>query len=156
VRVETEGCPRYVGLAIDGVRDERSPDWLRFLLLAVEQRPIDLLVDLSNFVMLDLGQPNHLFDRQKLSPEGIVVRDARPGETIVTLDEVERRLTPEDVLICSGDTPVALAGVMGGQGSKVEETTGELLLEVATFHPTRVRRTAARLGLRTDASARVE
>jgi phenylalanyl-tRNA synthetase beta chain len=156
VRVETEGCPRYIGLAIDGVRDERSPDWLRFLLLAVEQRPIDLLVDLSNFVMLDLGQPNHLFDRQKLSPEGIVVRDARPGETIVTLDEVERRLTPEDVLICSGDTPVALAGVMGGQGSKVEETTGELLLEVATFHPTRVRRTAARLGLRTDASARFE
>ena len=156
VRIESEACPRYVALEVDGVRGGRSPDWLRHLLLAAGQRPLDLLVDISNFVMLDLGQPNHLFDRTRLSPEGIVVRAAREGETIVTLDEQERRLQPSDLLICSGDQPVALAGVMGGEGSKVGGETGELLLEVASFDAPTVRRTSARLGLRTDASARFE
>jgi len=156
VRVESKGCFRYLGLAIDGVTNGPSPAWLANLLLAVGQRPLDLLVDLSNFVMLDLGQPNHLFDRRLLSPEGIVVRDARPGETMRTLDEVERRFVPDDMLICSGDEPVAIAGVMGGERSKVTADTSELLLEVASFHPTVVRRTSARLGLRTDASARFE
>ena len=156
VRIDSAACPRYLALAIDGVRNERSPDWLRMLLLACGQRPIDLLVDVSNFVMLDLGQPNHLFDRTRLSPEGIVVRAARPGEKMATLDEVERRLEPTDLLICSGDEPVALAGVMGGEGSKVSPGTSELLLEVAAFQAGVVRKTAARLGLRTDASARFE
>jgi phenylalanyl-tRNA synthetase beta chain len=156
VRIETPACPRYVALAIDNVRARRSPDRLRALLLAVGQRPIDLLVDLSNFVMLDLGQPNHLFDRARLSPEGIVVRTARAGETMRTLDGADRPLAAEDVLICSGPEPVALAGVMGGEGSKVGPETTALLLEVATFHPATVRRTAQRLGLRTDASARFE
>lgn len=156
VRIETPACPRYVALAIENVRARRSPDWLRALLLAVGQRPIDLLVDLSNFVMLDLGQPNHLFDRGRLSPEGIVVRTARAGETMRTLDGVERKLTGEDMLICSGPEPVALAGVMGGEGSKIGPETTALLLEVAAFHPATVRRTAQRLGLRTDASARFE
>ncbi len=156
VRVETQGCSRYLGLPIEGVRVERSPEWLRLLLLAVGQRPIDLLVDLSNFVMLDLGQPNHLFDLHALSGEGILVRDARPGERMKTLDGIERQLVPSDALICSGERPVALAGVMGGEGSKVAPGTDALLLEVASFHPARVRRTAARLGLRTDASARFE
>ncbi len=156
VRVESQGCPRYGALAIDGVVNGRSPDWLRLLLLAVGQRPIDLLVDLSNFVMLELAQPNHVFDRRRLERSGILVRDARSGEKLRTLDGVERTLTPEDVLICSGERPVAIAGVMGGEAAKVESDTSEILLEVASFHPTRVRRTAARLGLRTDASARFE
>ncbi|MCZ6598791.1 MAG: phenylalanine--tRNA ligase subunit beta [Planctomycetota bacterium] len=156
VRVESDGCSRYLGLAIDGVRVEASPTWMKLLLLAAGQRPLDLLVDVSNFVMLDLGQPNHLFDRRRLSPEGILVRDARPGEKVTTLDGVERELTPADVLICSGDEPVAIAGVMGGEGAKVDAKTSELLLEVATFHSARIRRTAMRLGLRTDASARFE
>ncbi|HED65697.1 MAG TPA: phenylalanine--tRNA ligase subunit beta [Planctomycetes bacterium] len=156
VRVETDGCSRYVALPIDGVRVERSPMWLRMLLLAVGQRPLDLLVDLSNFVMLDIAQPNHLFDRAKLGAEGIVVRRARDGETMRTLDGEERTFTPDDMLICSGDRPVAVAGVMGGEDSKVAPETTELLLEVASFHPTVVRRTAARLGLRTDASTRFE
>jgi phenylalanyl-tRNA synthetase beta chain len=156
VRVETAGCPRYLGLAIDGVRNGRSPFWMQMLLLAAGQRPIDLLVDLSNFVMLDLGQPNHLFDRRRLSPDGITVRDARPGERMATLDGVERELIADDLLICSGDEAVALAGVMGGEATKVDPDTTDLLLEVATFHPARVRRTAMRLGLRTDASARFE
>lgn len=156
VRIESEACPRYIALPVDGVQNGPSPEWMKFLLLAVEQRPLDLLVDVSNFVMLDLGQPNHLFDRTQLSPEGIVVRMAREGETMTTLDGFERKLGTEDLLICSGDEPVALAGVMGGEGSKVAEGTTELLLEIANFHPTTIRRTAARLACRTDASARFE
>jgi phenylalanyl-tRNA synthetase beta chain len=156
VRVESAGCARYVGLPIEGVRNGPAPAWMRALLLAVGQRPLDLLVDLSNFVMLDLAQPNHLFDLGRLAPDGIRVRDARLGERARTLDGVERALTPEDMLICSGDEVVAIAGVMGGEGSKVTPETRALLLEAACFHPTRVRRTAARLGLRTDASARFE
>jgi len=156
VAVESEGCPRYLGLPIRGVKNGRAPEWMRRLLLAVGQRPLDLLVDLSNFVMLDLAQPNHLFDLERLSPEGILVRDARAGERTHTLDGVERALGPEDMLITSGGKVVAIAGVMGGEASKVTPGTSALLLEVASFHPTRVRRTAARLGLRTDASARFE
>ncbi len=156
VRIESAACSRYVALPIDGVAPRRSPDWLRALLFAVGQRPIDLLVDLSNFVMLDLGQPNHVFDRNSLSKDGIVVRDARAGERMQTLDGVERALLPTDMLICSGDAPVALAGIMGGEGSKVAPNTRSLLLEVATFAPAVVRRTSQRLALRTDSSARFE
>ncbi len=156
VRIDSAACSRYLALALEGVRAGSSPAWLRHLLLAVGQRPLDLLVDLSNFVMLDLGQPNHLFDRKHLSPQGIVIRCARAGETIVTLDEKERALESSDLLICSGDRAVALAGVMGGEGSMVVEETAELLLEVAAFDASTVRRTSARLGLRTDASARFE
>ena len=156
IRVESAGCPRYLGLPVSNVRVEKSPDWLRFLLLAAGQRPIDLLVDLSNFVMLDLAQPNHLFDAGRLSSEGIVVRNARAGEKMKTLDEVERTFVAEDMLIVSGDEPVAVAGVMGGEASRVAEGTTDLLLEVAAFDAASVRRTAQRLGLRTDASTRFE
>ena len=156
VKIESPACPRYVALAIDGVKNEPSPLWLRLLLLAAGQRPLDLLVDLSNFVMLDLGQPNHLFDRSALSEVGIGVRMARGGESMTTLDGEERRLGLEDLLITSGDEPVALAGVMGGEGSKVGDDTGHLLLEVASFDAVTIRRTASRLGLRSDASARFE
>lgn len=156
VTVEDNACSRYLGLAIDGAQQELSPDWLRFLLLAVGQRPLDLLVDLSNFVMLDLGQPNHAFDRSRLGAKGIVVRKARQGETMTTLDGFERKLTTDDLLITDGDRPVALAGIMGGEDSKVEGNTSQLLLEVATFHPGTIRRTSARLGLRSDSSARFE
>lgn len=160
ISIETIGCSRYVGLPIDGVTPCPSPDWLRWLLLAVGQRPIDLLVDLSNFVMLDLGQPNHVFDRNRLAADGgghgIRVRNAADGETIVTLDGEKRVLRSSDLLICAGDTPVALAGIMGGEGSKVAPDTDSLLLEVATFGATTIRRTSTRVGLRTDSSARFE
>jgi len=160
VTLESPECTRYVALPIDGVRAGRSPDWLRHLLLAVGQRPIDLFVDLSNFVMLDLGQPNHVFDRRRLDAlakgRGIVVRTARAPETLRTLDGVERRTNAADLLICAGDTPVALAGIMGGDDSKVEAESEALLLEVATFQATTIRRTSSRLGLRTDSSARFE
>lgn len=156
VEVEHPGCSRYVAVAIDGIAATESPRWMRMLLLAVGQRPLDLLVDTSNFVMLDLGQPNHLFDRRALGDRPIVVRGARAGETMATLDGIERTLTPDDMLICAGAEPIALAGVMGGEGSKVAAGTTELLLEVACFDPAIVRRTAARVGLRTDSSTRFE
>jgi phenylalanyl-tRNA synthetase beta chain len=156
VDVRTSGCSRYIALPIGGAHGGRSPDWLRLLLMAVGQRPIDLLVDVSNFVMLDLGQPNHLFDGRTFATRGVVVRDAKSGEKITTLDGTERTLEPTDLVIAAGDEPVALAGVMGGAGSKVEAGTSELVLEVATFDPARVRRTSARLALRTDSSARFE
>src|SRR5690606_15002053 len=145
-------CPRYLGLCLGGVEARRSPDWLRYLLHAVGQRSINLLVDLTNFVMLDLGQPMHAFDRRRLGTD-IVVRRARAGEKMTTLDGVERALEPADVLITSGGAPVALAGLMGGAGSMVAEDTTELFLESATFHAATVRRTSTRLGLRTDSSA---
>lgn len=157
VRVEHAACSRYLGLPIGGVdASAKAPAWMRMLLLAAGQRPLGLLVDLSNFVMLDLGQPNHLFDRRRLGERAIVVRAAKPGETMTTLDEFERTLTAEDLLICADDEPVALAGVMGGEGSKVADDTDALLLEVACFDPSTVRRTAARVGLRTDSSTRFE
>ncbi len=155
VRIDTPACSRYLALPIDGAQALPSPDWLRFLLLAVGQRPIDQIVDLSNFVMLDLGQPNHTFDRHRL-PAGIEVRMARDGESMVTLDGETRALEPSDLLICSNDEPVALAGIMGGETSKVGADTSELLLEIATFDPVIVRRTSSRLALRTDSSSRFE
>ena len=156
VRIESDACSRYLALRVEGARATRSPLWLKSLLLAVGQRPIDLLVDLSNFVMLDLGQPNHLFDARQIGSQGIVVRKARAGEVLKTLDDVERKLEASDLLICNGEEPVALAGIMGGEGSKVTDDTAQLVLEVAAFHAPTVRRTSARLGLRTDASARFE
>jgi phenylalanyl-tRNA synthetase beta chain len=155
VQIEDPACPRYLALSVDDVRVEASPQWLQFLLLAVGQRPLDILVDISNFVMLDLGQPNHLFDRGQVS-DGIKVRMGREGETVTTLDDEVRKVGTADLLICSGDSPVALAGVMGGEGSKVAPETTSLLLEVASFDATTVRRTASRVGLRTDSSARFE
>lgn len=156
VRIDDPACSRYIGIAIDGVSNQSSPRWLSNLLLAVGQRPLDLLVDVSNFVMLDLGQPNHLFDRKQLGTDGIVVRMAKDGEKMTTLDGAECKLTGQDLLICSGDAPVALAGIMGGENSKVEDGTDQLLLELASFHPTTIRRTAGRVGIRTDSSARFE
>ncbi len=156
VQVDDAACSRYLGLAIDGVKQEVSPQWMRFLLLAVGQRPLDLLVDLSNFVMLDLGQPNHAFDRSRLGAKGIVVRKATQGEKMITLDGAERALSVDDLLITDGTRPVALAGIMGGEDSKVEGDTSQLLLEVATFDAAVVRRTSSRLGLRSDSSARFE
>jgi phenylalanyl-tRNA synthetase beta chain len=156
VHVETAACSRYVGIQIDGLVNGKSPEWMRHLLLAAGQRPIDLFVDVSNFVMLDLAQPNHLFDRRQIGAGGIVVRNANAGEAMQTLDGETRKLTPADMVIASDAGPVALAGIMGGQASKVQADTSGLLLELATFDAATVRRTSARLGLRSDSSARFE
>ncbi|MHC5065305.1 MAG: phenylalanine--tRNA ligase subunit beta, partial [Planctomycetota bacterium] len=159
VAVEIEdisGCPRYTGLVIDGVRCERSPDWMRYLLQAVGQRPINLLVDLTNFVMLEIGQPMHAFDLRQIESKTVGVRRANPSESMRTLDGEDRKLDPADLLITCDDHPVALAGIMGGEGTMVVEDTSSLFLESANFHPASIRRSSGRLGLRTDASARFE
>ncbi|HEX6813048.1 MAG TPA: phenylalanine--tRNA ligase subunit beta [Planctomycetota bacterium] len=150
------GCPRYCGLVIDGVVSGPSPNELRWQLAAVGQRSINLPVDLSNYVMLDLGQPIHAFDAGHVGTGPVRVRRAKNGEAITTLDGQARKLTDQDLLICSGERPEALAGIMGGAGTMVGKTTTSLFLESASFHASTVRRTSMRLGLRTDASARFE
>lgn len=157
VRIEdTKACPRYCGLVVDGVVAGPSPLLLRMLLAAVGQRSINLPVDLTNFVMLDLGQPMHAFDAAHLPDRGIVVRRARGGEQLTTLDGVARTLTADDLLVCAGDRPAALAGILGGAGTMVGSGTTSLFLESANFHAATIRRSSMRLALRTDASARFE
>jgi phenylalanyl-tRNA synthetase beta chain len=156
VAIDDRACSRYLALAIDGAEALPSPLWLRALLVAVGQRSLGQLVDISNFVMLDLGQPNHVFDRQRLAADGIVVQKARKGQTFSALDGKKLELSEEDLLICSGGEGVALAGVIGGANSEVTGGTQSLLLEVATFDAATVRRTSVRHGLRTDSSARFE
>jgi phenylalanyl-tRNA synthetase beta chain len=150
------GCPRYCGLVIDGVSAGPSPNELRWQLAAVGQRAINLPVDVSNYVMLDLGQPMHAFDLGHVGNGPVRVRRAKNGESITTLDGQARKLTDQDLLICSGERPEALAGIMGGAGSMLGVTTTSLFLESANFHASTIRRTSMRLGLRTDASARFE
>jgi phenylalanyl-tRNA synthetase beta chain len=156
VAVESPACQRYLALPIEGVEALASPLWLVLLLRAVGQRSLGQLVDISNFVMLDLGQPNHVFDRAELGPDGILVRKARRDERFTTLAAQALTLSDEDLLITSKGQGVALAGVIGGQNSEVKAGTRSLLLEVATFDATTVRRTSVRHGLRTDSSARFE
>ncbi|MCU0867289.1 MAG: phenylalanine--tRNA ligase subunit beta [Planctomycetes bacterium] len=153
---DAQACPRYCGLVLDGVQSGPSPHALRWQLAAVGQRAISLPVDLTNFVMLDLGQPMHAFDARHVGQGPIKVRKAKPNETITTLDGQVRKLTDQDLLICSGDRPEALAGIMGGAGTMVAADTTRLFLESANFHAAGIRRTSMRLGLRTDASARFE
>ncbi|MDG2148238.1 MAG: phenylalanine--tRNA ligase subunit beta [Planctomycetota bacterium] len=149
------GCSLYAGLCLDGVSG-RSPDWLRFRLVACGMRPINLAVDLSNYVMLELGQPTHPFDRDKLAGDRITVRRGKDGETLTTLDAVERQLTPADAVISDGARGVAIAGVMGSADAEVSEETSRVFLESASFDAVRVRKTSGRLGLRTEALARFE
>jgi phenylalanyl-tRNA synthetase beta chain len=151
-----EACPRYVGRVLEGVRVGLSPFWLRRLLSLVGLRPINNIVDVTNFVMLEWGQPLHAFDLDRLEENRIVVRTAKQGETITTLDGVERKLIQEDLLICDAHRPVALAGVMGGLESEIEDGTTRVLLESAFFEPRGIRRTGKRLGISTEASYRFE
>ncbi len=152
---DAQACPRYCGIVVHNLRVQASPAWLQALLRAVGVRPINNLVDLTNFVMLDLGQPMHAFDLRHVDA-GVRVRFARAGETMRTLDGQERGLAARDLLITVGDRPVALAGLMGGEHSMVASDTTALFLESANFHPATIRRTSVRLGLRTDSSARFE
>jgi len=154
-------CPRYTALVIEGVEVKSSPQWLQALLRATGVRPISNVVDLTNFVMLDLGNPTHAFDTRFLATDSsdriaMHVRTADDGETLQTLDGDIRKLTDEDLLICDAEKPVALAGIMGGANSEIRQDTTSVLLEAATFQSRTVRRTSARLGLRTDSSARFE
>ena len=159
VRVKVEdraGCPRYVAAVIRGVTVGRTPDWLARRVESVGGRAINNVVDVTNYVLHGLGQPVHAFDLRTLAHGAIVVRKARAGETLVTLDGVERTLEPWMTVIADGDRPVALAGVLGGHESEVTAATTDVLLEVAYFAPKDVRAVRRAFGLSTDASYRFE
>lgn len=154
--IDEDLCPRYAARVVRNVRIAPSPDWMQRRLLAAGMRPINNVVDVTNYVMLELGQPLHAFDLDLL-PEGrIVVRRAKLGERIVTLDGVERELSPDMLMICDATHPVAVAGVMGGSETEVTPGTRNVLLESAHFNPNSIRRTSQRLQLSTEASYRFE
>jgi phenylalanyl-tRNA synthetase beta chain len=157
IRIEDPDlCPRYLGLVIRGVRVGPSPAWLQDRLRAAGARPISNVVDATNHVLLELGQPLHAFDLHRLGGSAIVVRRARAGETIRTLDGVDRTLAEGMLAICDAERPVAVAGVMGGENSEVGGGTTDILLECALFTPGPIRATRKVLGLSTDASYRFE
>jgi phenylalanyl-tRNA synthetase beta chain len=157
IRVEEEAmCPRYSARLISGVTVGESPEWLRKRLIACGQMPINNVVDITNYVMFGFGQPLHAFDFEKIEGATIIVRRAREGEKIVTLDGVERTLSNDMLVIADIRKPVAIAGVMGGLDSEVTEHTKVVLLESAHFHKSSIRRTAKQLGMRTEASYRFE
>jgi len=152
-----ELCPRYAGRLIKNVKIGPSPWWLRKRLLSVGLRPINNVVDITNFVMLEYGQPLHAFDFDTLAEKRIVVRTPHTSEmTFTTLDETERQLDREMLMICDGEKPIAVAGIMGGLNSEVSGSTTNILLESACFNPVSVRKTARKLNLATDASYRFE
>ncbi len=149
-------CPRYAARVIQGIKVSESPAWLQQRLEAVGIGVINNVVDVTNFVLMEYGQPLHAFDYDKLAENRIVVRRATDGEQITTLDEVERELTPDMLVIADAEKPVALAGIMGGYDSEITETTCDVLLESAYFNPSSVRATAKALGISTEASYRFE
>ncbi len=153
---DSDLCFRFTSRIIKGVKVGQSPQWLKDRLKKVGQRPINNIVDISNYIMFETGHPNHIYDLNKLKNKQIVVRRAKDGETIKTLDDVDRRLHKDILVIADSENPVGLAGVMGSESSEVSEETTDLLLEAAYFLPHNIRRTSKELGLSTDASYRFE
>ena len=149
-------CPRYAARLVTDIDIKESPAWLQDCLLSVGLRPINNIVDVTNFVMMETGQPLHAFDFDQLAENRIVVKTARKGETFTTLDQKDRQLDDEMLMICDGEKSVAIGGVMGGLNSEIEASTRRVLIESAYFNPGSVRRTAKTLGLGTDASYRFE
>jgi phenylalanyl-tRNA synthetase beta chain len=149
-------CPRYCGRVVHNVQVKPSPEWLVKRLEAVGQRSINNVADVTNYVLMELGHPLHAFDLARLRQRKIVVRRARPGEALRTLDGIDRTLTSENLVIADGQRPVALAGVMGGEESEISSATRAVLLESAWFDPVSIRRTAKAHGMRTEASYRFE
>lgn len=154
--LDADLCPRYIARVVEDVKIGPSPAWMQQRLRAAGMRPINNVVDVTNFVMLELGQPLHAFDRDRLSDAKILVRRATQGERMQTLDGEIREFTVEDLLICDGAGPVAVAGIMGGESTEVSDATTSILLESATFDAASVRKTSRRLGMRTEASHRFE
>ena len=153
---EPELCPRYTAKLVRNIKIEPSPAWLRQRLHAAGVRPINNIVDITNYVMLEYGQPMHAFDYACLSDGEIVVRCPQPGESIETLDGQQRAITPGMLAICDGQKPVAIAGVMGGANSEITDATKMVVFESACFHGATIRVTAKELGMRTEASGRFE
>ena len=157
VKVEnTEACPRYAGVTVRGVKVAESPEWLRNRLTAIGLRPINNIVDITNYLLHAMGQPLHCFDLAKVEGGEIVVRNCPQGTLFTTLDGVERKLDERDLMICNAREPMCMAGVFGGLDSGVTDSTTDIFLESACFNPTSVRKTARRHGLNTDSSFRFE
>ena len=159
IAVEVENsvaCPRYSGVTIRNIKVAESPQWLKDRLSAIGQRPINNIVDITNYILHAMGQPLHCFDIDKIEGEKVVVRNCPQGTHFVTLDGVERKLDEADLMICNASTPMCIAGVFGGLDSGVTETTTSIFLESAYFNPTSVRKTARRHGINTDSSFRFE
>ena len=153
LKVNTDECPLYVGKMVKDVKIGESPDWIKKRITAAGMRPINNVVDISNFVMLEYGQPTHFFDADKLGKE-VLVRNATDDEKIVTLDGNERVLSSKDIVITDGKVPTCIAGVMGGENTEVDENTKNIFIEAAIFDAVAIRNTAARLNLKSEASTR--
>jgi phenylalanyl-tRNA synthetase beta chain len=153
---DVEGCPRYMGAVIRGVKVGPSPAWLEARLRSIGQRPINNVVDATNYILFELNQPLHAFDLNKVRGGKIIVRAAHRGEQMITLDGEKRDLTPDMTMICDGEGPTAIAGVMGGGESEVSDQTTDVLLECAYFDPKRIRATRRALKMSTEASYRFE
>ncbi len=153
LEVETEKCPYYLGRMVRNVKIGESPEWIKKRITAAGMRPINNVVDISNFVMLEYGQPTHFFDADKLGKK-VLVRDAKDGEKIITLDNEERDLTSNDIVITDGTTPTCIAGVMGGLNTEVDENTKNIFIEAAIFDAFSITKTASRLNLKSEASKR--
>lgn len=153
---DKEKCPRYCGVTISGVKVEPSPDWIQHRLRSIGLTPINNIVDITNYVLHELGQPLHAFDANKISGHKIEVKTCKAGTKFTTLDEVVRELHEDDLMICDAEKPMCIAGVFGGIDSGVTESTTNIFLESAYFDPVTVRKTAKRHGLNTDASFRFE
>ncbi len=152
----TEACPRYSGVTIKGVTVKESPEWLKNRLTIIGLRPINNVVDVTNYVLHEMGQPLHSFDAGKVKGNKVIVKTQPEGTKFVTLDGVERTLTDRDLMICNTEEAMCIGGVFGGLDSGVTEQTTDVFLESACFHPTWIRKTARRFGLNTDASFRFE
>lgn len=149
-------CPRYISRAVKNLRIKESPDWMKRAIKASGMRPINNIVDITNFVMLETGQPMHAFDRRDLKDSTIIVRTAENGEKLTTLDEKEHTLTDSMLVIADATSPTGLAGIMGGLNSEIKPDTTELVFECAKFRRDSIRKTARALGIRTEASGRFE
>lgn len=152
----TEACPRYAGVTVKGVTVKESPEWLQDKLRIIGLRPINNVVDITNYILHAFGQPLHCFDVDKISGNAVVVETLPEGTPFITLDNAERKLSEYDLMICNRETPMCIAGVFGGLESGATENTVNVFIESAYFHPTWVRKTARRHGLNTDASFRFE
>lgn len=153
LKVETDRCPFYLGKMVRNVKIGESPEWIKKRIIAAGMRPINNVVDISNFVMLEYGQPTHFFDSDKLG-KVVAVRDAKDDEKITTLDEVERTLTVNDIVITDGEKPTCIAGVMGGLNTEVDEDTKNIFIEAAIFDAFSITKTSSRLNLKSEASRR--
>jgi len=153
LEVATDKCPLYIGKIVKNVKIGESPEWIKKRIIAAGMRPINNIVDISNFVMLEYGQPTHFFDLDKLG-NTVLVREAKNEEKIVTLDKNERILTDKDIVITDGNKPICIAGVMGGENTEVDENTKNIFIEAAIFDAVSIRNTAARLNLKSEASTR--